>query len=163
MPPAPLAPAGRLLDVLAERGQTLATAESITGGLLCATLTDVPGASRVVVGAVVAYATEVKVDVLGVPRDVVDGPGVVSGECAAAMASGACRVTGADWAISTTGEAGPESSGEAPVGTVWIGVAGPGVSRTLHLSLGSTDGRAGIRDATVSGALDLALEVVLGA
>jgi nicotinamide-nucleotide amidase len=153
-------PATRLLDRLAERGEGLATAESITGGLLSTVLTDVPGASRVVVGAVVSYATELKVELLGVPQEVVDGPGVVSAQCAEAMAQGVRRVTGAEWAISTTGEAGPAASGDAPVGTVWIGVAGPDASRTHRLDLGPDGGRAGIRAAAVTAALDLALDVV---
>ena len=81
--------ARHVLEVLAGRGESLATAESLTGGLLSATLTDVPGASRSFAGAIVSYATRIKESLLGVPVEVVAGHGVVSGECAQAMALGA--------------------------------------------------------------------------
>ena len=82
--------AARVLEALAGRGETLATAESLTGGLLSSRLTDVPGASRSFVGGVVSYATRVKVALLGVPDEVVQEHGVVSQECALAMAQGVC-------------------------------------------------------------------------
>ena len=107
-----------VLDLLRDRGLTLATAESVTGGLIASRLTAVPGASDVFVGAVVSYATAVKRQVLGVG----DGP-VVSDEAAEEMAIGACRVLGADVAVSVTGVAGPDRQEGQPVGTVFLGVA----------------------------------------
>jgi PncC family amidohydrolase len=120
---------------LLRRGLTIAVAESLTGGDLCGALTAAPGASATVLGGVVSYATPVKQQVLGVPDDVVDSHGVVSGECAEAMASGVRRLLGADWALSTTGVAGPEPQEDKPVGMVFIGVAGPSVARSVELSL----------------------------
>ncbi len=106
-----------VLGLLAERGLTLGCAESVTGGLIAARLTDIPGASTVFRGSVVSYASEVKHDVLGVP----EGP-VVSDEAAAAMAEGACRVLGCDVAVAVTGVAGPDTQEGAPVGTVYLGL-----------------------------------------
>ena len=102
---------------LAERGQTVATAESLTGGLLAATITSVPGASAVYVGGVVSYAASVKQDLLDVPAEVVTAHGTVSAECARAMAAGARHRTGADWAMATTGVAGPDPLEGHPVGS----------------------------------------------
>jgi len=116
-----------VLDLLRTTGRTLATAESFTGGLVAARLTDVPGASDVFRGSVVSYASEVKHDVLAVPP----GP-VVSEEAALAMAEGACRVLGADCAISTTGVAGPDPQEGLAPGTVWLGVCVDGHSEA-HL------------------------------
>jgi nicotinamide-nucleotide amidase len=104
-----------VLGLCRARGLTLATAESLTGGLITSRLTAVPGASDVVRGGVVAYAGDVKADVLGVPP----GP-VISEEAACAMAQGACRVLGADVSVAVTGVAGPSSQEGLPVGTVWM-------------------------------------------
>lgn len=150
--------AERVLDLLARRGETVATAESLTGGLLAARLTDVPGASRSVVGGVVAYATRIKVSLLDVPEAVVAGHGVVSGECAEAMAQGVRRRLGSTWGVATTGVAGPDEQDGKPAGTVWIGVAGPDVVRTRLLAL--EGGRDAVRDATCAAALALLEEVV---
>jgi nicotinamide-nucleotide amidase len=106
-----------VLDLLRAQGRTMATAESMTGGLIAARVTSAPGASDAFRGGVVSYASEVKFDVLGVP----EGP-VVSEEAAVAMAQGACRVLGADCAVSVTGVAGPAEQEGQPVGTVWLGV-----------------------------------------
>ena len=106
-----------VLDLLRSRGLTLGCAESVTGGLISARLTDVPGASEVFRGAVVSYASDTKFDVLGVPP----GP-VVSDEAAMAMAEGACRVLGADVAVAVTGVAGPDGQEGVPVGTVYLGI-----------------------------------------
>jgi nicotinamide-nucleotide amidase len=124
-----------LLERLAGRGETLATAESLTGGRLASLITAVPGASRVYVGGVVAYATAVKQDLLGVPPGLVERYGVVSPECARAMAEGARQRLGAAYAISTTGVAGPDSQEGHPVGTVFVGIAGPGGVSALALEL----------------------------
>ena len=118
----------RVLALLQERGETVATAESLTGGRLAAALTGVPGASRSYVGGVVAYATSVKQELLGVPAALVERYGVISAECALAMARGAAGVTGAAWGIGTTGVAGPDGQEGHPPGTVHVGLVGPGVS-----------------------------------
>jgi nicotinamide-nucleotide amidase len=109
-----------VLRLLRDRGLTLATAESLTGGGVAARLTAVPGASDVVRGAVVAYCEDVKRDVLGVSGATLAGPGVVSEACAREMAAGARRVLGADVAVSLTGAAGPQAHGGAAPGTVWV-------------------------------------------
>ena len=106
--------AARVLALLQERGETVATAESLTGGRLAAALTGVPGASKSYVGGVVAYATSVKQDLLGVPAALVERYGVISAECALAMARGAAGVTGAAWGIGTTGVAGPDGQDGPP-------------------------------------------------
>jgi nicotinamide-nucleotide amidase len=114
-----------VLDLLRRQGLTLGTAESVTGGLIAARLTDVAGASDVLRGGVVSYASDVKHEVLEVPR----GP-VVSEEAAAAMAEGACRVLGCDVAVATTGVAGPgEQEGVAP-GTVFFASTVDGITET---------------------------------
>lgn len=135
------------------RGDTVATAESLTGGLLAARLSAVPGASQAFRGGVVAYASDVKESVLGVPAAVVADHGVVSGECASAMAEGVRAVVGADWGLATTGVAGPDRQEDKPVGTVWIAVAGPDGVTCQLLDL---DGdRHQIRDATCSAVASL--------
>jgi PncC family amidohydrolase len=152
--------AARVHAALQERGQTLATAESLTGGRLAAALTDVPGASKSYVGGVVAYATSVKEAVLGVPAELVARYGVISSECALAMARGAASVTGATWGIGTTGVAGPDGQDGHPPGTVHVGLVGPGTTRALALEL--VGGREAIQDRTCQAALS-ALEDMLAA
>lgn len=151
-------PAG-IVALLAARGLTLATAESLTAGLVAATLADVPGCSQVLRGGIVAYTGDVKVDVLGVPDPDV-AAGVVSGPVAAAMAEGACRVLGADVGVSTTGVAGPDPHGGEPVGSVWIAVCQAGSVSTRHLQLSGD--RAAIRCQTVEACWGLLDEVVSG-
>ena len=112
-----------VLRELEERGWHLATAESATGGLIAARLTSVPGASRVFVGGVVSYATELKSRLLGVPTETLEA-GVVTEETAMAMAVGAARLLGAEVAVSVTGSAGPDNQ-EQPAGTMVIGVHTP--------------------------------------
>jgi nicotinamide-nucleotide amidase len=119
-----------VLRLLQERGLSLATAESVTGGSIAARLTSVPGASEVFRGSVVSYASEVKREVLGVP----DGP-VVSDEAAVAMAEGACRVMGSDVAVSVTGVAGPDRQEGMPVGTVYFGVCIDGEAESTMVRL----------------------------
>ncbi len=111
---------------LRESGRKLAVAESCTGGLLSHRLTNAPGASAVFVAGLATYAYSAKTGLLGVDPALIGEHGAVSGPVAAAMASGARRVTGADWALSTTGEAGPASGEGKPVGTLFIALAGPG-------------------------------------
>lgn len=111
---------------LLRKGVTIATAESCTGGEIARQLTSVAGSSAYYKGSVVAYANEVKVNVLGVRREDIEREGAVSEPVVLQMAEGARRVLGADYAVSTSGIAGPDGgSAEKPVGTVWIGVATP--------------------------------------
>ncbi len=145
--------AARVLETLAGRGQTLATAESLTGGLLAARLTDVPGASRSFVGGVVSYATRVKESVLGVPPEVVQEHGVVSEECALAMARGVRDRLDATWGMATTGVAGPDRQEGRAVGTVWVAIAGPGGGTARLLALGGD--RLAIRQAACGAVLEL--------
>ena len=119
---------GRLL---LKSGRTLAAAESCTGGEIAHLLTSVPGSSAYFLGSVTSYAVSVKEKVLGVPAALIERCGVVSGEVAAAMAEGARRVCGSDYAVATTGLAGPGGDGTHPVGTVWIGVSGPSGTKTV--------------------------------
>ena len=127
--------ATEVVELLRVRGATAASAESLTGGRLAALLTEVPGSSEVFRGGVVAYATDVKIAVLDVPEAVVEQHGVVSAECAREMARGVRRLTGATYGLSTTGVAGPEEQEGKPVGTVYVGVAGPDGDSAVALEL----------------------------
>ena len=153
----------RLLDQLAAallaRQQTLATAESCTGGLVGAALTGLPGSSAWYLGGVVAYANELKIRLLGVPAETLAARGAVSLETARAMAAGARAATGADFAVAITGIAGPAGgTPEKPVGLVFIGVAAPhGTATFKHHFSGS---RAEIRQAATEAALRHLLEAV---
>jgi nicotinamide-nucleotide amidase len=124
-----------LIGLLRQRGDTLATAESLTGGRLAALVTDVPGSSHVYRGGVVAYATDVKIEMLDVPETLVEHHGVVSAECAGAMARGVRRLMDATFGVSTTGVAGPEDQEGKPVGTVYVGVSGPDGEAVVALEL----------------------------
>ncbi|WP_030221419.1 CinA family protein [Streptomyces bikiniensis] len=117
--------AARVLALLAERGQTLAVAESLTGGLVAAELTGVPGASASFRGSVTAYATALKHELLGVDGTLLAERGAVDPEVASQMATGVRVRLGADWGIATTGVAGPDPQDGQPVGTVYVAVAGP--------------------------------------
>ncbi|MGV9558076.1 CinA family protein [Streptomyces sp. NPDC003401] len=112
----------RLLTV---RGETLAVAESLTGGLVAAEITSVPGASRAFRGSVTAYATPLKHELLGVDADLLAARGAVDAQVAAEMAAGVRTALGADWGIATTGVAGPDAQDGQPVGTVFVAVRGP--------------------------------------
>lgn len=124
--------AAGVLALLAERGETLAVAESLTGGLVAAELTSVPGASQSFRGSVTAYATSLKQDLLGVDGALLARRGAVDPEVAAQMAAGVRARLGAGWGAATTGVAGPESQDGQPVGTVFVAVAGPDGTRKVH-------------------------------
>lgn len=114
---------GRMLEA---QGQTMATAESCTGGSIAQFITSNPGSSVYFNGGVVAYSNEIKSNLLGVPSELIEAVGAVSQEVAEAMALGAQKALHADYAVATTGIAGPDGgTDEKPVGTVWIAVAGP--------------------------------------
>jgi PncC family amidohydrolase len=127
-------------------GCTVATAESLTGGRLAVALTDVPGASETFLGGVVTYATELKHSVLDVPSEIIDTYGVVSAECARAMASGVRALSGATYGLATTGVAGPSDQEGKPPGTVFVAIAGPGLLEVVSLEL--SGGRQAIQEAT---------------
>ncbi len=144
-----------VLDQLRRRGQTLAVAESCTGGGLGAALAAVPGASDVLMGGVIAYANSVKQGLLGVPAALLDTHGAVSDPVASAMAEGARRSTGADWALAITGVAGPGGgSGEKPVGLVHIAVAGPAGCSSEGVRFGSSRCRSWIQALAAGEALN---------
>jgi nicotinamide-nucleotide amidase len=140
---------------LGEAGLTLGVAESLTGGLVAARLVDVPGASAVLRGGVVAYATDLKHRLLGVDPDLLADRGPVDAEVAAQMAAGARARLGTDWAVSTTGVAGPDPKDGKLPGTVFVGVAGPGRTRVQGLQVAGT--RAQVRAGAVRAALELLL------
>jgi nicotinamide-nucleotide amidase len=150
MNPDPARTAAGLHHALDARGQTVACAESLTGGELAAMLSGTPGASRTFLGGVVSYATELKRKVLGVTAEQ-----VVSADCAVQMATGARELTGADWALSTTGVAGPDQQEGQAVGTVYVGMAGPRVARSALFLLEGD--RAAIRSAACAAAVELLL------
>jgi nicotinamide-nucleotide amidase len=147
--------AGQVIEVLRAEGQTVAVAESLTGGLVAAALTTIPGASLAVRGGVVAYATDVKAALLSVPQRMLDEHGAVYPGVAAAMAVGVRQRLGATFGLATTGVAGPDPQDGQPVGTVHIAVSADDdtVVRTLAL-----DGdRDRIRRLTVDRSLALLL------
>ncbi len=126
---------------LMARRQTLATAESCTGGMTGAALTRLPGSSAWYLGGVVAYSNSLKIGLLGVPEETLDEHGAVSAEVALAMTQGVRTATGADWAVSITGIAGPDGgTAEKPVGLVFMAVAGPQVALVFeHRFAGSRE------------------------
>jgi nicotinamide-nucleotide amidase len=139
-----------IIEILKSRGETVSVAESLTGGGLGHALTQVPGASAVFIGGVVAYTSDVKVNVLGVKQSTIDQHTVVSEEVAIEMAQGAREKLGSTWAIATTGIAGPGDYMGIREGTVWIAICGP-ICQTLHLTLDS--GRDGVRQGAISSAM----------
>lgn len=142
-----------------EKGLTLGTAESLTAGLIAATVADVSGASAVLMGGVVSYDPRVKHEVLGVSQEVIDTVGVVSEACALQMASGARNLLKVDVSLSATGVAGPTGgTPENPVGTVWLGVST--AEGTIARRFQFDGDRQSVRRQTVETALRLALDVL---
>ncbi|PFG42801.1 nicotinamide-nucleotide amidase [Isoptericola jiangsuensis] len=150
-------------DVLAaarSRGWTLGVAESLTGGLVTARLVDVPGASTVLRGGVVAYATDLKASLLDVDPGLLDRRGPVDPDVAVAMADGVRRRTGADVGLATTGVAGPGPQDGVPAGTVFVAVVTPDGPRVTGLTC---DGdRDSVRRAAVEAVLGLAGRALAG-
>ena len=143
----------RVLALLVARGETVATAESLTGGLLAAALTGVPGSSAAFRGGVVAYATDLKSGLLGVPALLQAERGAVDADVVAAMAEGVrerCRST---YGLATTGVAGPDPQDDREPGTVYVALAGPGGPAVEALMLPGD--RSAVRTAAVTAALTL--------
>ncbi|NEA49903.1 CinA family protein [Streptomyces sp. SID10815] len=161
-------PAAEVVRLLTVRGETVAVAESLTGGLVAAEITSVPGASQVFRGSVTAYATELKHRLLGVDATLLAQRGAVDAQVAAQMAAGVRTTLGADWGIATTGVAGPDPQDGQPVGTVFVAVTGPpqagsdasrdGKTAALRLNGGRTE----IRMESVRSVLALLLERIAG-
>jgi PncC family amidohydrolase len=150
-----LSPAARVLAELQRRDETVATAESLTGGLLGVLLTAVPGASAGYVGGVISYATRLKETLAGVDAGVLATSGPVAGRTAAEMAAGVARRCVADWGVATTGVAGPEPQDGHPVGEVYVAVAHPASDRVEVRGLRLTGDRPAIREVAAAQALDL--------
>ncbi|QDG87856.1 CinA family protein [Pseudarthrobacter sp. NIBRBAC000502770] len=143
-----------------DSGRTVATAESLTAGMVSAVLADTPGASGMLQGGVVAYQNSVKEAVLHVPADLLASAGSVDPDVARAMAAGARTVLGADVGLSTTGVAGPEAHDGKPVGRVYIGIAT--AAGTAGFEYSFTGNRPDIRAATCAAALERLLEALAG-
>jgi len=127
-----------LVADLTVRRQTVATVESLTAGLVAATLAGVPGASAVLRGGLITYTVETKIELAGVAPELLDDVGPVAEPTARAMAVGAQQRCGATWGVGLTGVAGPEPHGGHPVGTVFVGIAGPLGTEVLRLDLDGT-------------------------
>ncbi|WP_309237923.1 CinA family protein [Streptomyces albidus (ex Kaewkla and Franco 2022)] len=146
--------AAQVLELLVARGETLAAAESLTGGLVAAEITAAPGSSRAFRGSVTSYATDLKRELLGVDAALLAERGAVDGEVARQMAEGVRAALTADWGVSTTGVAGPERQDGQEVGTVHIAVAGP-YGRTVARELKLDGDREAIRTGSVTSVLEL--------
>jgi nicotinamide-nucleotide amidase len=160
--------AADVVRLLTVRGETLAVAESLTGGLVAAEITSVPGASQAFRGSVTAYATELKQELLGVGATLLAARGAVDPQVAAQMAAGVRKVLGADWGVATTGVAGPEPQDGKPVGTVFVAVDGPFEAGSGSAAGGKVEAlrlngdRAEIRRESVRSVLALLLRELAG-
>ncbi len=142
------------VKLLSEKELTLACAESCTGGMLSKRITDVPGASKVFLGGITAYAAAVKEKLLDIPPELISSEGVVSRDVALAMAAGSRKALGADLGIGITGLAGPDGDGsEVPVGTVYVALSSADASYCRKLKLGNN--RVRTRTVASSHALDM--------
>ena len=144
----------KVIDLLRERRETISCAESITGGALTAALVSVSGASDVLLGSIVAYSKEMKINQLGLSAELIDDKGLVSKEVAIAMAKGARQRLGSSWAISSTGSAGPTALDGSSPGEIWIAILGPDRQESVKLSLN------GARQEVISGAVESALTLL---
>jgi nicotinamide-nucleotide amidase len=140
-----------IVKTLTLRGETISTAESITGGLIGGAITGVPGSSEVFLGGVISYSNQMKKDELGITAADIKKVGVVSEAIAVAMALAIQKRTKSTWAISSTGVAGPGPVDGIPAGTVWIAIAGPKIAQGIELSI------AGKREIVRLGAVESAL------
>lgn len=147
-----------VIELLKAKKQSVAVAESLTGGGVGATLTSVPGASDVFLGGVIAYSPALKESLLKVKKETIAAFGVVSEEVAVAMADGVRELLGSTWGISTTGVAGPGDSDGVAAGTVWIAISGP-INQSTQLEVEGE--REVVRNASVSSAIST-FERILG-
>ncbi|WP_433791719.1 CinA family protein [Actinoplanes sp. CA-252034] len=145
--------AAAAVHALVERRETLASAESLTGGLVAATIVEIPGVSAVFRGGLVVYATDLKARLAGVPEELLAERGPVDGDVAAALAEGVRDRCGADWGLATTGVAGPEPQDGKPVGLVYVAVAGRSGSTVRELKLDGN--REAVRTESVTAVLQL--------
>ena len=147
-----------VVSVLSSRGETLSSAESCTGGLIAKAITDVPGSSSVFTGGCVSYTNEVKMNILGVPAEIIARVSEVSAECAEAMAMGARARMGSTYALSTTGYAGPTGGTERdPVGTVYLSLSTPTHSIVERFSAPAGSSRSEVRMLAAKRALEMLL------
>ncbi|HZE38365.1 MAG TPA: nicotinamide-nucleotide amidohydrolase family protein [Stackebrandtia sp.] len=149
--------AAHIVADLTARRQHLAVAESLTGGMVAAAITGVPGASAVFRAGIVAYTPRMKSTLVGVDAELIANAGVVSGEVASALATGVRERCGTDWGVGTTGAAGPEAHGGQPPGTVWIAVAAADGTVSARRLIIDGD-RETVRSGAVSGVLALLTE-----
>jgi nicotinamide-nucleotide amidase len=146
--------AAKVIDLLRERSESISCAESITGGALTAALVSVSGASDVLLGSIVAYSKEMKINQLGLSAELITEKGLVSKEVALEMAKGAKQKLGSSWAISSTGSAGPRALDGSSPGEIWIAIVGPDRQESVKLSLN------GARQEVISGAVESALTLL---
>ena len=146
--------AAKVIDLLRERRESISCAESITGGALTAAIVSVSGASDVLLGSIVAYSKEMKINQLGLSAELITEKGLVSKEVALEMAKGARQKLGSSWAISSTGSAGPRALDGSSPGEIWIAIVGPDRQESVKLSLN------GARQEVISGAVESALTLL---
>jgi len=146
--------AAKVIDLLRERSESISCAESITGGALTAALVSISGASDVLLGSIVAYSKEMKINQLGLSAELITEKGLVSKEVALEMAKGAKQKLGSSWAISSTGSAGPRALDGSSPGEIWIAIVGPDRQESMKLSLN------GARQEVISGAVESALTLL---
>ena len=142
--------ASEVVDALRARGETVSTAESLTGGSLSSAIVSITGASDVFIGGLTAYQDEIKISHLGVDPEVLNEHTSVSEQVAVEMARGAMKTFGTTWAIATTGVAGPNPLDGHPVGAVWVAIQGP-VCQSIELSLSGE--RESVRNAATASAI----------
>ena len=146
--------AAKVIDLLRERSESISCAESITGGALTSALVSISGASDVLLGSIVAYSKEMKINQLGLSAELIDKKGLVSKEVALEMAKGARQKLGSSWAISSTGSAGPRALDGSSPGEIWIAIVGPDRQESVKLSLN------GARQEVINGAVESALTLL---
>ena len=146
--------AAKVIDLLRERSESISCAESITGGALTSALVSISGASEVLLGSIVAYSKEMKINQLGLSAELIDEKGLVSKEVALEMAKGARQKLGSSWAISSTGSAGPRALDGSSPGEIWIAIVGPDRQESVKLSLN------GARQEVINGAVESALTLL---
>ena len=146
--------AAKVIDLLRERRESISCAESITGGALTAALVSISGASDVLLGSIVAYSKEMKINQLGLSAELIDDKGLISKEVALEMAKGARQKLGSSWAISSTGSAGPRALDGSSPGEIWIAIVGPDRQESVKLSLN------GARQEVINGAVESALTLL---